>query len=123
MHPPEGLSTRCPCSRWAKWQRQMQDWQKVLKDWQKVVEQLQEWQQEEKPKDETDFDNEMDVGTKACCARKETCKDVCATTYEPSKTQVMAVEDVNDVGGTGEPLHAHFEYEDWTLLNLRGASV
>jgi len=79
--------------RWAKWQRQMQDWQKVLKDWQKVVEQLQEWQQEEKPKDETDFDNEMDV---------------------------MAVEDVNDVGGTGEPLHAHFEYEDWTLLNLRG---
>merc|ERR1712217_689849 len=31
---------------------------------------------------------------------------------------VFAVENVNDVGN-GEPLFAHFAYEDWTLLGLR----
>merc|ERR1711972_872614 len=31
---------------------------------------------------------------------------------------VFAVENVNDVGN-GEPLFAHFAYEDWALLSLR----
>eukprot|EP00971_Amphidinium_carterae_P138893 2752760-Amphidinium_carterae.1 len=37
---------------------------------------------------------------------------------DPEGVDVLAVSDVNDIG-SGEPLFANFEFEDWALLNIR----
>jgi len=44
---------------------------------------------------------------------------VLAEELEQNDLDVFGVEDVLDVGGTGEPLFASFSFEDWALLSLR----
>mmetsp|Transcript_114697 Transcript_114697/g.370635 ORF Transcript_114697/g.370635 Transcript_114697/m.370635 type:complete len:807 (+) Transcript_114697:76-2496(+) len=95
-------------SKWFKdklgeWQKSVQDWKKKQSEWKKVLDQLQEWKKEGKKKG-TDEE------------KKDT--DEKLTELDADDLDVFAVENISDIG-SGEPLFANFEYEDWCLLALR----
>jgi len=78
----------------AEWQKAVAEWQKKQTEWKQVIEQLSEWKKEGKEDDSK------------------------PTEVNAEELDVFAVENVSDIG-SGEPLFANFEYEDWCLLSLR----
>mmetsp|Transcript_73122 Transcript_73122/g.169568 ORF Transcript_73122/g.169568 Transcript_73122/m.169568 type:complete len:858 (-) Transcript_73122:151-2724(-) len=95
-------------SKWFKenlveWHKLLLEWKKKQTEWKKVIDQLQEWKKEGKKKTPEDDKKEGDDKP---------------TEIDAEDLDVFRVENVCDVG-SGEPLFANFEYEDWCLLALR----
>jgi len=96
---------------WGEWQKTLLDWKKKQTEWKKVIDQLQEWKKEGKKKTPEAKPAEESGGEKKEGEEKHT--EIDAEDLDP-----LRVENVCDVG-TGEPLFANFDYEDWCLLSLR----
>mmetsp|Transcript_29746 Transcript_29746/g.85358 ORF Transcript_29746/g.85358 Transcript_29746/m.85358 type:complete len:889 (-) Transcript_29746:58-2724(-) len=93
-------------SKWFKdksleWQKLLTDWKKKQSEWKKVLAQLQEWKKEGTTKKGSDEEGEDKP-----------------TEIDADDIDVFSVKNVADIG-SGEPLFAKFEYEDWTLISLR----
>jgi len=93
---------------------------KKFEEWTKAV---QEWQQKQKTYTK-DPEKKALLADKAAEAKaaairakeKETAGD--EDEEKEAEVDVLLFEDVNDIGD-GEPLYAHFVFEDWTLVSLR----
>eukprot|EP00927_Polykrikos_kofoidii_P027804 TRINITY_DN2434_c0_g1_i1.p1 TRINITY_DN2434_c0_g1~~TRINITY_DN2434_c0_g1_i1.p1 ORF type:complete len:900 (-),score=177.10 TRINITY_DN2434_c0_g1_i1:193-2691(-) len=85
--------------RWSEWNKVYQDWKKKQVEWKDVIETLNKWK-----KEGTDDDDDK--------------KEENPTEMDADDLDVFSVKDVTDIG-SGEPLCANFEFEDWTLLSLR----
>eukprot|EP00927_Polykrikos_kofoidii_P027805 TRINITY_DN2434_c0_g2_i1.p1 TRINITY_DN2434_c0_g2~~TRINITY_DN2434_c0_g2_i1.p1 ORF type:complete len:904 (-),score=172.59 TRINITY_DN2434_c0_g2_i1:162-2825(-) len=85
--------------RWSEWQKVYQEWKTKQGKWQDVVETLNKWKSE---------------GIEGDDDKKEENP----TEMDADDLDVFSVKDVTDIG-SGEPLFANFEFEDWALLSLR----
>jgi len=87
-------------SKFADWTKLLTSWKKAQTEWKDPAKRkaLQQKKKEEKKDGEDGEESKMEINA----------EDV----------DVFSVEDVTDIGN-GEPLFAHFVYEDWVLLTLR----
>eukprot|EP00928_Gymnodinium_smaydae_P018837 TRINITY_DN1717_c0_g1_i1.p1 TRINITY_DN1717_c0_g1~~TRINITY_DN1717_c0_g1_i1.p1 ORF type:complete len:883 (+),score=208.59 TRINITY_DN1717_c0_g1_i1:47-2650(+) len=81
--------------QWSAWQKEVQAWKAKQREWKEA----QKKASQQKKKD--------DDGEEP--AEEE---------FDPDEVDPMKVEDLNDIGH-GQPLFAHFVYEDWALLSVR----
>lgn len=87
-------------SEWTKWQAVYQDWRKLQHEFKDPFKRkaMLAKKKEEAKSDEKEEETPMEID---------------ASSIEPKE-----VKDVTDLGN-GEPLFAHFVYEDWSLLSMR----
>mmetsp|Transcript_92694 Transcript_92694/g.258181 ORF Transcript_92694/g.258181 Transcript_92694/m.258181 type:complete len:873 (-) Transcript_92694:242-2860(-) len=96
---------------WSKWQKTLQEWRKRQSDYKDPVKRKaliakKKEEAKKKAKEEKGEGGED---------KEEEAKPL---EINAEDIDVMSVEDVTDIGN-GEPLFAHFVYEDWALLSAR----
>lgn len=91
--------------KWSEWQKYHSDCKKKQTDWKQVLEQLNEWKKEGKQGNEEKKEGDEDDEEKP-------------TEIDADTIDVFSVKNVDDIG-SGEPLFAKFQFEDWSLLTLR----
>jgi len=110
---------------YAAWQKKLQEWRKAQQDFKDPARRkaaAEKKAEEAKKKLEEDKNTMIEAGDEEGAKKLE--EEAQAKAAEPAEEvdlenlDVMAVEDILDVGG-GEPLFANFTYEDWTLLSTR----
>jgi len=93
---------------WTKWQAALQEWRKIQHEFKDPFKRKAMQKKREEAKAEA---KEGEEGEKK--DEEAAPMEIDASSIEPS-----TVTDVTDLGN-GEPLFAHFVYEDWSLLSIR----
>lgn len=96
-----------------KWDKTLQEWKRKQSDWDRNSRRDGPKRRRD-DKDEKDKDAEKGEGE----ADKEEKEGDAPMEVNAEDLEPMNVEDVTNIGN-GEPLFAHFSYEDWTLLATR----